>query len=304
MPSPFAITTTANTVPLDGNRQGQASFTVTNTTPNTIRGRAHVVAQPVAAEPWLKLAGEAERDFANAGSQQYVVQIAVPPSTSSGDYTLRLDMVDVANPDDNFSQGQPVTFMVPVPPPPPYLFPWWIVAVVAAIVILVGGGSFGVCQVVHNNNVAEHNAQGTATAVANAHAQGTATAVASLNATATAVAMIPQTPIQLSPANGSIFSNFPRTTLLQWSSVNAFSYTVELDCFQCCAINRWCTDVGAKWRLTSNIRQTSYQFDFVGAQPGRWRWRVFAVSASGQRSPVSGWWTFTYMVRAFPNLTG
>src|SRR5258707_15799919 len=100
MSSPFAITATTNTVSLDSNRQGQVSFTVSNTTTQLLRGRAHVVGQPATTEPWLKLSGEPERDFASAGSQQYVVQLSVPPSASAGDYTFRLDVVDVADPDD------------------------------------------------------------------------------------------------------------------------------------------------------------------------------------------------------------
>jgi hypothetical protein len=158
-------------------------------------------------------------------------------------------------------------------------------------------------------NAATATAQvNTATATAQANAAnatataGTiavaATATAQANATATATAVIaapPQTPTQLSPANGSVFNNFPRTTTLQWSAVpNATSYTVEIDCYQCCAANRWCTDVGKTWNLVSDIKQTSYTFNFVGAQPGRWR--VLAANASGQKSPISGWWTFTYTV--------
>src|SRR5437660_7327582 len=118
MPSPFAITAATNTVPLDSNRQGQTTFTVSNTTTQAIRGRGHVVAQSANSSPWLKLLGEAERDFAASGSQQYVVQISVPASASAGDYTFRLDMVDVANPDDNFSEGPTVKFVVAPAPPP------------------------------------------------------------------------------------------------------------------------------------------------------------------------------------------
>ena len=87
----------------------------------------------------------------------------------------------------------------------------------------------------------------------------------------------------------------PCSTTLQWTTVaKAVSYTVEIDCYQCCAVNQWCTDVGKTWSLVSDIKQTTYTFNFVGAQPERWH--VHAVDASGQKSPVSGWWTFTYTV--------
>jgi len=150
---------------------------------------------------------------------------------------------------------------------------------------------------------AQTNANATATVQANATATAgtiaiaaTATAQANASATATAIATAPpQTPTQLSPANGSVFHNFPRSTTLQWTTVaKAASYTVEIDCYQCCTVNQWCTDVGKTWSLVSDIKQTMYTFNFVGAQPGRWR--VLAVDESGQKSPVSGWWTFTYTV--------
>ncbi len=100
-------------------------------------------------------------------------------------------------------------------------------------------------------------------------------------------------PTQLSPADGSVFSNYPRTTTLKWSTVTgAASYAVEIDCYHCCQANQWCTDVGKTWVVVPNLVTTSYTFDFVGAQPGRWR--VWATDANGQASPKSGWWGFKY----------
>jgi hypothetical protein len=122
----------------------------------------------------------------------------------------------------------------------------------------------------------------------------TATAQVNANLTATAAAP-PQTPTQLLPVDGSVLNNLPRITTLQWTTVaKAVSYTVEIDCYQCCATDKWCTDVGKTWDLVSDIKQTTYTFIFVGAHPGRWR--VLAVDASDQKSPFTGWWTFSYIV--------
>jgi hypothetical protein len=100
-------------------------------------------------------------------------------------------------------------------------------------------------------------------------------------------------PRQKSPTNGSVFSNFPRTTRLDWDPVpGAAKYVVEIDCFSCCTAGKWCTDVGKQWKVVPNLTATDYTFDFVGAQPGRWR--VWAVSASGEEGPKSGWWEFKY----------
>lgn len=100
-------------------------------------------------------------------------------------------------------------------------------------------------------------------------------------------------PQQLSPPDGSVFDTYPRTTTLQWSEVaSAASYTVEIDCMHCCAPGQWCRDVGRTYVLVPGITATSYTFDFVGAQPGRWR--VWAVDAEGHEHPASPWWGFEY----------
>ena len=76
------------------------------------------------------------------------------------------------------------------------------------------------------------------------------------------------TPVQLSPANGTVFNNYPRTTTLQWLAVpGAASYTVQVY-YQ--PGDTTCTG-GTQDYLTLNLTGTSYTFDFVGAQPGCWR---------------------------------
>jgi hypothetical protein len=74
----------------------------------------------------------------------------------------------------------------------------------------------------------------------------------------------------------------------------AATYTVELDCFQCCQANKWCTDVGKTWQIASGITATQYNFIWVGAQPGRWR--VWAVGPRGRGGLKSRWWKFIYTV--------
>jgi eukaryotic-like serine/threonine-protein kinase len=102
-------------------------------------------------------------------------------------------------------------------------------------------------------------------------------------------------PKQLAPPNGAVFSNYPRTTTLSWSAVpKAATYTVELDCFQCCAVNKWCTQVGKTWQIVTGITSTGYVFNWVGAQPGRWR--VRAVGPGGAKGRRSPWSEFRYTV--------
>lgn len=100
-------------------------------------------------------------------------------------------------------------------------------------------------------------------------------------------------PQPLSPAHGTVFSHYPRVTALHWQPVtNATSYTVEVDCYHCCAMNKWCSDVGKIWTIIPNIRTTTHTFHFVGAQPGRWR--VWAVDGTGREGPKSNWQEFRY----------
>ena len=153
----------------------------------------------------------------------------------------------------------------------------------------------------------QSNANATATAQANASAtaqhnatatagSANATETAIAGATATAVSTTPTTPTtltaptQVSPPNGTVFNNYPRTTTLQWSSVTgAATYSVEIDYYD--NGNTTCTG-GKPLKTATGISGTSYTFDFIGAQPGCWR--VWAVDASNQPGTKSNWSEFSY----------
>jgi len=100
-------------------------------------------------------------------------------------------------------------------------------------------------------------------------------------------------PRLISPVDGVVFYHYPRTTTLAWEPVEgADIYGVEIDCFHCCQSGQWCTDVGDTYRVVDLLNTTSYTFDFVGAQPGRWR--AWAISPSGEIGEKSAWWGFEY----------
>jgi hypothetical protein len=103
-------------------------------------------------------------------------------------------------------------------------------------------------------------------------------------------------PTPVGPPSGSVFSNFPRTTTLSWSAVaGAAQYTLELDLNTCGEDqSTWCSDVqpDSFGNTKIPVSGTSYTFDFVGAQPGRWR--VRAVDPSGEAGETSDWQYFTY----------
>lgn len=103
-------------------------------------------------------------------------------------------------------------------------------------------------------------------------------------------------PQPLAPANGTEFDHYPRVTKLEWSAVpGAEAYAVEID-FCDGLVRKECHDPspleGSALPPTSGIRGTSYQFRFVGAQPGRWR--VWAVDAQGWAGAKSDWSWFVY----------
>jgi hypothetical protein len=109
----------------------------------------------------------------------------------------------------------------------------------------------------------------------------------------TAVACIyPQPPTLLSPPDGSVFDNHPRTTTLEWQPlIGAAAYRVEVDCFDFCQCEEWCTDVGDEC-IVDTTTDTTYTFDFVGAKPGRWR--VSGINDQDQEGQRSDWWYFEY----------
>ena len=100
-------------------------------------------------------------------------------------------------------------------------------------------------------------------------------------------ASLPPPPL-LSPPDGAVFDQFPRTTTLTWSAVSgAASYWVDLQVCQ----PSGCVEDGA-FTTVRGVTDTSYTFNFVGAQPGRWR--VSSVNGGGVAGPPSGWWQFRY----------
>jgi hypothetical protein len=166
MAEAFSITTASGTIELDANRQGNASFSVTDVSGRAIRARANVVAEAVAAEEvtagagrtplptppapppgggWFAIAGDAERSFPLGGTEVYQVEVTVPATAAPPAgapprrYRFRLDVLGSDNPDEDQAQGQWVEFAVMPEPVPPRPFPWlWIIVAAAALVVVIG----------------------------------------------------------------------------------------------------------------------------------------------------------------------
>ncbi len=96
-------------------------------------------------------------------------------------------------------------------------------------------------------------------------------------------------PLLLSPADGSILSDFPRVLVLRWQRIPlAASYQLEVE---------YCEDEGCTTThplASESVVTTEASVEFVGKQPGRWR--VAAVDAHGVQGSWSPWSHFTYTV--------
>ena len=105
-------------------------------------------------------------------------------------------------------------------------------------------------------------------------------------------------PKQISPDDNMVFDIYPRHTKLKWEPVEgAASYSVEVDYCQFHKDRTQCLNPQPLSLpvnpSTLNILTTSYEFIFVGAQPGRWRvWAVDKLGRDGFKSP---WRTFIYI---------
>jgi hypothetical protein len=95
----------------------------------------------------------------------------------------------------------------------------------------------------------------------------------------------------LTPAEGQVFpERVPRTTTLTWAAVpGATSYRVEVCYGQLGPDPQWSAPA------ISTVTGTSYTFDFVGCQPGRWRVTALAGTSSSTASP---WRHFRYAAGA------
>jgi len=98
------------------------------------------------------------------------------------------------------------------------------------------------------------------------------------------------TPILTNPANNEIFGHYPRALTLSWKMVPAAA-GYKLEIAYCDATRTVCTSYPPV--TISDPLQSDYTFNFVGAQPGRWR--VTTLGGSVYRdSTASAWRWFTF----------
>jgi hypothetical protein len=136
----FAVSVGDEILPLDPERRGEITYTVTNNSSRPARGRAKIVPFGSTRSEWLKIAGEVERDFQARGTHQVGVRVEVPPGIPPGRYTFRLDVVSTSNPEEEFTEGPIVAAQVVASEAPKTAgFPWWILAIAGVVVLIAGG---------------------------------------------------------------------------------------------------------------------------------------------------------------------
>jgi hypothetical protein len=139
-PSTFTVTAAGQRVNLGISGAARASFTVTNTSTQTLKGRMLTRPGDPASPDWFSVLGESVRDFGPNEAEQIVVQLQVPQTASPGSYTFRLDAVSAVDPDEDFTEGPSVAFDVEATPPKKRKFPWvpwWVVGVAGGVVLLI-----------------------------------------------------------------------------------------------------------------------------------------------------------------------
>src|SRR5688572_30378613 len=99
MENPFAITVPSESLKLRDGR-GETTVTVANTTTRAFKGRAEILSDKPEAGPWLTVSKNPERQFAPGSVEQFVVRLNVPKGAKEGEYTFRLRLADVADPNE------------------------------------------------------------------------------------------------------------------------------------------------------------------------------------------------------------
>jgi hypothetical protein len=138
-----------STLKLDSKGCATCQITVKNVSRTVIDGRAILVSLPVVnpragavEKNWIKIDGATDRHFPVDQEEVFAVKIALPQkkgeAPAAGNYSFRLDVVNIARPDDSGDQSQALGFTVAAPPPEKPSR-WPLIAVVAALVLIVGG---------------------------------------------------------------------------------------------------------------------------------------------------------------------
>ena len=137
----FTITTPTEMVRVGSTGRADMVFTVTNATSAPQRALVRAMPLGTTRAEWLSIAGEAEREFAAGGVQQFTVSASFPPGTPPGRYSYRLDVLSASRAGEDREEGPSVAFEVVAAEEPEKKSLWWLwiaIAVLLAILAVVG----------------------------------------------------------------------------------------------------------------------------------------------------------------------
>lgn len=94
-------------------------------------------------------------------------------------------------------------------------------------------------------------------------------------------------PSHISPADGTVLTNFPRDMAVTWTPViGAVQYFVEVECLHCIIVGQWMPEAN------TTTGATSHSFTWPGDNDGRWR--VTPIASDGTRGASSAFWQFRF----------
>ena len=141
----FDVTVNPTTIEAKAGEKQSVVVTVTNKLGRPVTARASAVVDPANASAWIKAPPDAQRAFSQAATLDFQFGIEVPAAGPAGLYKVRIDVVDIEQPDDNFGQSPMIAVTVPKPPEVVVTnggggVPWWVWLVAALVIVGVGFG--------------------------------------------------------------------------------------------------------------------------------------------------------------------
>src|SRR4026207_741994 len=128
----FDVTTNPTKLPpLQPGEKAPVVVPATSRLARAVTARANKVVDPKSFDAFVKPPANAQRTFNQAGAtQDFQFTVEIPADAKAGSATVRFDVVDVDQPDDNFGQSSGLQVVVEVPPPAPPpdkpKVPWWV----------------------------------------------------------------------------------------------------------------------------------------------------------------------------------
>jgi PASTA domain-containing protein len=141
----FDVTANPTRLSLKPGASGTLVVTVTNRLGRSVTARADKVVTPPAAAAWVKAPADAQRVFSDQPTtQEFRFEVGIPANATPQSFTVRVDVVEVGAPDDNFGQSETIGVTVPAPDVKPVNggkgIPVWVWPIVAVVVIGIGIG--------------------------------------------------------------------------------------------------------------------------------------------------------------------